>query len=447
MPMSAGFKKRLFPLLPSIVRDFRTTIVGDNPDYYGDKELGWALSSGFHVYDGLGIRQTIELMTKLFFTENPGMNFFAVKACPNISILKLVLEMGFGLDCASPTELYRAKLAGALPHQIMYTSNNTNPAFYQYALESGGILNLDDISFLDKVPEMPKRICFRYNPGDLRQDGTDKIIGAPVNQKYGLRHDQIVEAYRRARDMGAEIFGLHTMYASNCRDPHVLAGNAKMQLGVVDRVQDALGIEFEFINIGGGIGVAYNPQEHETLDIHLTAQLVNEHLAEFKARRGYLPKLYLESGRYVTGPHGVLVSHAINKMDKYKNFVGVDICDAADILRAPLYPAHHEVSILTPNAEEKLGGPTEKVSIVGPLCENMHMVSDRDLPTIDEGDFVIVHDTGAHGIAMSMKYNGWGCSPELLLEPDNTVVRISRAETIGDLLVREQGDVHQSMKY
>lgn len=447
MPMSKSFAQRLFPLLPQITTDFRSNFVGDNGEFYGDRELHWALSSGFHIYDELGIRQTIQLMKDLFFTEHPGKNFFAVKACPNIEILKIILSMGFGLDCASPTELYRAKLAGASSDQIMYTSNNTHPAFYPYALASGGILNLDDVSFLDKVPEVPKRICFRYNPGDLRQEGTDKIIGAPVNQKYGVRHDQIVDAYKRARDLGAEIFGIHTMYASNCRDPHVLAGNAKMQLGVVDKVQDALGIEFEFINIGGGIGIVYNPQEQETLDIHLMAQLINEQLGEFKVRCGYLPQLYLESGRYVTGPHGVVVSTAINVMDKYKKFVGIDICDAADILRAPIYPAHHEVSILTPSGEEKSDGPTEKVSIVGPLCENMHMVSDRELPIIDEGDFVVIHDTGAHGIAMKMNYNGWGCSPELLLEPDNTVRRISRAETIGDLLARETDAHHMSMKY
>ena len=447
MPMTQSFKERLFPLLPQISHDFRTSIVGDTGEFFGDKELHWALSSGFHIYDALGIRQTIRLMQELFFTKHPGNNFFAVKACPNIEILKIILSMGFGLDCASPTELYRAKLAGAQPDQIMYTSNNTNPAFYPYALASGGILNLDDISFLEKVPELPKRICFRYNPGDLRQEGTDKIIGAPVNQKYGVRHDQIVEAYKRARDLGAEIFGIHTMYASNCRDPHILAGNAKMQLGEIDKVQDALGIPFDFFNIGGGLGIVYNPQEQQELDIHLMSQLVNEQLDEFKARRGYLPKLYIESGRYVTGPHGVIVSKAINVMDKYKKFVGIDICDASDILRAPIYPAHHEVSILTPSGVEKVDGPKEVVSIVGPLCENMHMVSDRELPIIDEGDYVVVEDTGAHGIAMSMKYNGFGCSQELLLEEDNTVSRISRAETIGDLLAREKDAIHMSMKY
>ncbi|KKQ81393.1 MAG: Diaminopimelate decarboxylase [Candidatus Moranbacteria bacterium GW2011_GWD2_38_7] len=211
MPMTQSFKERLFPLLPQIAEDFRPTIVGSNSEFYGDKELNWALSPGFHIYDAGGIRRKIRLMQELFFTANPGTNFFAVKACPNINILQIILQMGFGLDCASPTELYRARLAGARPDQIMYTSNNTNPAHYPYALASGGILNLDDISFLKKVPEVPKRICFRYNPGELRQEGTDKVIGEPINQKYGVRHDQIVEAYKRARDLGAETFGIHTI--------------------------------------------------------------------------------------------------------------------------------------------------------------------------------------------------------------------------------------------
>lgn len=431
MPISSAFKRRLFPLIPRIMREFKPIMVG----YDKSLKTEWALSPGFHIYDEIGIRQTIALMKELFFTAHPGTNFFAVKACPNIHILKIMLDMGFGLDCASPTELYRAKLAGA-QRQIMYTSNNTNPEFYKYALEVDCILNLDDISFLDKVPRVPERICFRYNPGNSRTEGSNSIIGDPPNQKYGLRHDQIVEAYRRARDKGATIFGLHTMYASNCRDAKILAGNVKMQLSVVEEVMTALGIQFEFINIGGGLGINYKNND-ELLDIRLMAEFINKQLDDFKAKHNYLPLLYLESGRYVTGPHGVLVSKAINVMDKYKKFIGIDICDAADILRAPIYPAYHEVSILTPQGVEKIDGPKEIVSIVGPLCENMHMVSDRELPVINEGDYVVVHDTGAHGIAMSMKYNGWGASQELLLRKDNSIVRISRAETIGDLLLRE----------
>lgn len=437
MPMTDDFKERLFPLVPDLYRDFVPDFVGQ--DNVFDGELDRALSRGFHIYDEKGICETIELMKKLFFTVHPGTNFFAVKACPNVQILKIMLKMGFGLDCASPTELYRAKLAGAKPEEIMYTSNNTNPLFYPYVLSTGCILNLDDISFIEKLPEIPKLICFRYNPGDRRTVGSNSIIGNPPNQKYGLRHDQIVEAYRMAIDKGAEQFGIHTMFASNCLDPKILAGNARMQLEIVNEVQDELGIPFEFINIGGGIGTSYQ-YDDLPLDIELMAILINTELGDFKAKRGYLPRFYMESGRYVTGPHGALVTKVINVMEKYKKFVGVDICDACDILRAPIYPAYHEVSILDSYGIEKDPNQmfeSESVSIVGPLCENMHMVSDRILPIIRERDFVVIHNTGAHGIAMKMNYNGWGCSQELLLRPDSSVVQISRAETIRDLLSRE----------
>lgn len=445
MPMSQEFKQRLFPLIPEIMQDFRPLMVGDGNLGFS-LQPKWAQSPGFHIYDELGIRQTIALMQQLFFTAHPGNNFFAVKACPNIEILKIMLDMGFGLDCASPTELYRAQLAGAPPDRIMYTSNNTNPAFYGYALDVGGILNLDDITFLNKLPRIPERICFRYNPGDSRTEGSDSIIGNPPNQKYGLRRDQIVEAYRQARDKGAKIFGLHTMYASNRLDAKILAGNAKMQLEVVEEVQDKLGIQFEFINIGGGLGIPYKKGDLP-LDIYLMSEMINEILDDFKNRRGYLPKLYIESGRFVTGPNGVLVSRAINIMPKYKKFVGIDICDAADILRAPMYPTHHEVSILTLQGSERLDDHKEVVSIVGPLCENMHMVSDRELPVIDEGDYVVIHDTGAHGIAMGMTYNGWTPSQELLLRMNNAVARISRAGTIADSLARETGFDKKIVRY
>ena len=434
MPMSYLFKRRLFPIIPELMEKFRPPLFGDSENIRDS-----ALSPGFHIYDESGIRKTIARMQNLFFSSHPGTNFFAVKACPNIQILKIILDAGFGLDCASPSEIYRAKLAGAGEGQIMYTSNNTNPAFYGYAIENGAIINLDDLSFIKKLPVMPETICFRYNPGPHRQEGSNEIIGTPINQKYGLRYDQIIEAYKQARDRGAKIFGLHTMYASNCLDPRILAGNVRMQLKVVDIVQSGLGIEFDFINIGGGIGINYRPDQ-EPVDIALMADLIDEEMAGFKSRHGYLPKLYLESGRYVTGPHGVLVGKVINIMDKYKKFVGVDFCDAADILRAPLYPAYHEVSIINPKGREVVEkDDLETVSIVGPLCENMHMVSDRSLPVILEGDYIVVHDTGAHGIAMSSKYNGWGASQELLLKPDGSVRRISRAETVGDLLAREIG--------
>lgn len=211
-------------------------------------------------------------------------------------------------------------------------------------------------------------------------------------------------------------------------------------------IKDELGIELEFINIGGGLGINYNPAD-SPLDLFKMSELINETLDKFKKERGFLPKLYMESGRFITGSNGVLVSQAINIMNKHKKFIGVNICDAADILRAGIYPAYHEVTVLFSSGTEKTLGPKETVSIVGPLCENIHMISDRALPDIDEGDFIIVHDTGAHGIAMAMRYNGWGESQQLLLKPDNSVVRISNAAKICDLLATETSLIETRIQY
>lgn len=431
MPMSDDFKKRAFPILPKILEDFR-------PKLYGKDGTGLdrALSPGFHLYDEKGIRDRIALMKKLFFTEHPGMEFFAVKANSNNELLKIIKDEGFGLDCSSPTELERAKMLGFAPDKIMYSSNNTNPDFYEPIMDSGCILNLDDINYIDKLPYMPERICFRYNPGPKKTEGANELVGNPVNQKYGVRYDNIVEAYKKAKDKGAKIFGIHTMFATNCLDAHALGDIARMQLEVVEELQGQIGIKFEFVNIGGGIGIEYQYGQ-EPLDIELVARMTNDAFSDFKTKHGYAPLLYMELGRWIAGPFGILIGQVINKMNKYKNFVGVDFCDAADILRAGIYPMYHEISVLTPEGKEKSIEDKKTVSIVGPLCENMHMVSDRVLPKIEEGDIIVVHDTGAHGIAMKMNYNGWTSSQELMLHPDNSVSRISRAETMGDLLVKE----------
>jgi diaminopimelate decarboxylase len=429
--MSKDFKERAFPLLPKILKDFRPKLYGKN-----SAGLDAALSPGFHLYDEKGIRERIALMKKLFFTEHPGMEFFAVKANSNNAILKIMLDEGFGVDCSSPTEIIRAQALGFPKELIMCTGNNTNPEFYEAFMDAGCILNLDDIGYIDKLPYMPERICFRYNPGPRKTKGSTEFIGDPVNQKYGVRFDQIAEAYQRAKAKGAKIFGLHTMFASNCLDAEALGEIAGMQLEIAEELQKKLGIKFEFVNIGGGIGIEYRPDE-KPLDVELVARMTNKAFSAFKAKHGYAPKLYMEAGRFVTGPFGILAGRAINRMNKYKNFVGVDFCDAADILRAGIYPAYHEVSVLTPEGKEKTEGEKETVSIVGPLCENIHMISDRLLPKVEEGDIIVIHDTGAHGIGMGMNYNGWAKSQELMLHSDNSVSRVSRAETIGDLLVKE----------
>ncbi|MCK4540521.1 diaminopimelate decarboxylase [Candidatus Parcubacteria bacterium] len=427
MPMSDDFKKRLFPVIGDILDEFRPEL----PSYQGiinNTIADSALSPAAHILDETGIRDTIAEMKKLLFSDYKGKNFFAVKANPNLWILKLMLEMGFGLDCSSPTELVRALKVGAKPMDIMLTSNNTSPELLELALLVGCILNLDDISFLEKISMIPELICFRYNPGNLRTAGSNKIIGNPPEQKYGVRDDQIIEAYKRAIDLGAKKFGIHVMYCSNQRDYENLVETAKMQLNVVRREQDKLGIQFEFINIGGGLGIPYH-YDQPPLSIKLMAQSINETLYDFEKENGYVPNFFTESGRYVTGPHGVLAGKCINVMEKYKKFIGVDFCDAADILRAVIYEdSHHEIKVV---GKEQM---VEVVDIVGPLCENFKLAENRLMPAIVEGDILVVQDTGAHCKAMTSNYNGWGASQVLAFHPDNSVTRVERAQTIEDLI-------------
>ncbi|MFZ5982334.1 MAG: hypothetical protein ACOYS2_02075, partial [Patescibacteria group bacterium] len=405
----------------------------------------WALSPGAVIMDEQGIRETVGMMWEHLFTRPGDTNFFAVKCNPNIHILKLMLELGFGLDCASPTELYLAKMAGATPDRIMYTANNIQARYLEYSLHLGCIINLDDITGLDVLEmalektslPMPEIICFRYNPGNRRQDGgTNFIIGNPVDQKYGLTYEQIFPAYRRALELGAKKFGIHTMYASNCLDHRILAGNVAMQLRMVEEIGDCLGRPFDFVNAGGGIGVNYRPGE-QSVDLVELGRLIREVRLEFENKNGYLPKLWLESGRFVVAPHGALVGHVINVLDKHKRFIGVDFCDAADLHRANIYEsAYHEVNILNPEGNPRSDKEME-VDIVGPLCENVRLAKARMIPQTCPGDIIVVEDAGGHGQAMKMNYNGWGGSKTLLLRPDNSVVQIARAETIGDLFATQ----------
>jgi diaminopimelate decarboxylase len=435
--MTEDFKRRLFPILPRILDDFKPDLVGSPIP-----APMWALSPGAVILDELGIRGTIEEMKRHLLIRPGDNNFFAVKCNPNIHLLRLILETGFGLDCASPTELYLALAAGAPADRIMYTANNLSAPYLDYALRVGCIINLDDITALDLLEtvleegllEMPKLICFRYNPGKRRIDGgANFIIGEPEDQKYGLTYEQIFPAYKRAKQMGAQEFGIHTMYASNCLDHAVLAGNVKMQLEMVNELQDTIGSPFTFINAGGGIGVNYRPHE-SPVDLAKMGEIVNDAMAEFRTRRGYLPHLWFESGRYVAAPHGVLAGRVINVLSKYKMFVGVDFCDAADLHRANIYQsAWHRVSLLNADGQPR-SGHEHVVDIVGPLCENVRLAQDRQLPAPQKGDLIVVEDAGGHGQAMKMNYNGWGASQALMLHPDNSVSRIGRAETIADLL-------------
>lgn len=417
MPMSKDFKKRLYLKLPDIVEHFGTP---------------------FHIYDEKGIIQTGEEV-KNYFSEVSGFQeFFAVKANPNFKILKIMKELGFGFDCSSIPELILARQTGAQPEKIMLSSNNTSLEEFGWAALNGGcILNLDDITMISKVPKFPELICFRYNPGKRRIG--NEIIGNPADSKYGARHDQIVDAYRLAIKRGATRFGLHTMICSNQPKLRYMVETVEMLLEIVEMISTKLNIKFEFINMGGGIAIPYKPKD-KFFNMSALANATKRLLAEFEQKFWYKPKFYMESGRYMTGPHGVLVTKVINRMSKYKEFVGVDASCISSMMRPAIYypdGGYHHISVF-----EKNDGPFEivNVNVVGSACENNDQFGrDRELPKISEGDIVLIHDTGAHCYAMASNYNGRLRPKELILREDGDVSLIRRAETINDYF-RTQSD-------
>jgi diaminopimelate decarboxylase len=406
MPMSEAFKSRLFPVVKDVAAHYETP---------------------FHIYDEAGIRETGESLKKAFAGIDGYQEFFAVKALPNRRILEIMKDIGFGFDCSSIPELILSRQVGARGEEIMFTSNNTSREEFLFAEKDGGCtLNLDDISLIDKVPApFPELVCFRYNPGPRRTGNI--IIGNPVEAKYGVTHEQVVEAYRLAQSRGAKRFGLHTMVASNERDYTYMVETARMVLAIAELVEGELGIRFEFVNIGGGFGIPYRPEDN-VLDIPSMAREITEQFTAFRARHGYAPKMYMESGRYMTGPHGALVTATINHKDIYRKYIGVDACMSA-LMRPALYGAYHHIDVVGKEQAPR----TEVYDIVGSLCENNDKFAvQRELPRIDEGDLLVIHDTGAHGHAMGFQYNGRLRPKELLLRSDGTVELIRRAETVED---------------
>jgi diaminopimelate decarboxylase len=403
--MSQDFKQRLFPQVNRIA------------EHYG---------TPFHIYDEKGIRETGEHLKKIFAGVPGFREYFAVKALPNKKIMEIMLDMGFGFDCSSMPEVYMSRELGAKPEDIMFTSNNTSQEEFKYAARDGGcILNLDDISLIDKVPEFPELICFRYNPGPRRTGNI--IIGNPVEAKYGLSHDQVVDAYRKARERGAKRFGLHTMVASNELDYTYMVETTRMLLDLAVLLKDELDIELEFINIGGGFGIPAEPDK-SPLDVDTMAKEITALFDAFRTANSYVPNMYMESGRFMTGPHGCLISKAINFKHIYRDYVGMDACMSA-LMRPALYGAYHHIDVVG-----KEGAPkTMTYDVVGSLCENNDKFAiQRELPEIEEGDLLAFHDTGAHGHAMGFQYNGRLRPKELLLRVDGTVELIRRAETMED---------------
>ena len=405
MPISPDFKARLNPILDDAAAHFGTP---------------------FHIYDEAGIKETGRNLIDSFSQVSDFKEYFAVKALPNPRILEIMREIGFGFDCSSIPELILSRQIGARSEEIMFTSNNTNAEEFAVAAEDGGcILNLDDLSLIEKVPHMAELICFRYNPGESRTG--NHIIGNPVESKYGLTRDQLPMAFRQVRERGARRFGLHTMLASNELNYRYIVETADMLLSTIEWITGKLGIQFEFINIGGGLGIPYRPDQAR-LDLSAMAAEITELFQKFEKRNGYAPRLYMENGRFMAGPHGVLVTRAINRKEIYRTYIGVDACMSA-LMRPGLYGTYHYVTVHGKSTDNR----TETVDVVGSLCENNDKFAvQRPLPEIIDGDLLLIHDTGAHGHSMGFNYNGRLRPQELLLRTDGSVDLIRRAETIAD---------------
>ena len=385
----------------------------------------------FHLYDEAGMRKNARSFYEAFAWVPGGFkNYFAVKALPNPHVLTLLREEGMGGDCSSFAELQLCEAAGIRGENIVFTSNDTPAYEYQKAHELGAIINLDDVSHLGFLQEslggrLPEVLCFRYNPGPLKEGNA--IIGKPEEAKYGFTREQLFEGYRLARDRGVKRFGLHTMVASNELNPQYFVETAQLLFDLVVELQARLGLHIEFVNLGGGIGIPYRPNQ-TAVDLAAVGAGIRAAYERTIVPAGLAPlRLVMECGRMVTGPYGYLVSRVLHKKAIYKNYVGLDAC-MANLMRPGMYGSYHHVTV--PARE---GGPRKVYDVTGSLCENNDKFAiDREIADPQTGDLVVIHDTGAHGHAMGFNYNGKLRSAELLWKGGNQVLLIRRAETLAD---------------
>ncbi|MFO7730370.1 MAG: diaminopimelate decarboxylase [Spirochaetia bacterium] len=394
------------------------------------EEIAAEIPTPFHLYDEKAIRETARYMNKAFDWVPGGFkNYFAVKACPNPSIMQLLKEEGFGSDCSSLPELEMADKVGICGEDIMFSSNDTPAEEYQRAKDLCAIINLDDITHIDYLKQhagIPDTICFRYNPGDRRTGNA--IIGEPTEAKYGLTHEQIFEAYRIMKEKGVKKFALHTMVASNELNPDYFIETARMLFQLAVDLQKEVGVRIEMINLGGGVGIPYKPEE-EPVDLEYVSRGVQKLYEEILKPAGLDPmRIVMECGRVITGPNGYLISRVRHLSKKYKNYAGLD-ASMANLMRPAVYGAYHHISV--PGKEDQ--HHDHVYDVTGSLCENNDKFAvDRSLPKLEEGDLVALHEAGAHGYAMGFNYNGKLRSAEVLLHDDGSFRMIRRAETIDD---------------
>ena len=394
-------------------------------------EIASSIPTPFHVYDEAGLRANAQAVRDAF-SWNPGFKeYFAVKANPNPFILKIFSEYGFGLDCSSMAELRLAKACGASGDDIMFSSNDTPDAEFSFCNELGGIINLDDITHIDDVERIlgtfPEVMSCRFNPGGV-YEVSNGIMDNPGDAKYGMTKAQLFEAYSRLRDAGVKRFGLHAFLVSNTTSNDYYAALAKTLFELAVELKSEIGVSLSFINLSGGVGIPYRPEDTPN-DIAIIGANVHRVYDEILIPAGLGDlSIYTEMGRFMTGPYGGLVTTAIHEKHIYKEYIGVDAC-AVDLMRPAMYGAYHHITVLG-----KEDAPCDHTyDVTGSLCENNDKFAiDRQLPEIERGDLLFIHDTGAHGYSMGYNYNGRLKSAEVLLHPDGSFDMIRRAERLSD---------------
>ena len=385
----------------------------------------------FHLYDEKGIRENVKALKEAFSWNKGFKEYFAVKATPNPYLIQILREYGCGCDCSSLTELMLSKAMGVEGEDIMFSSNETPASEYAYANQVGAIINLDDISHIDYLEKtlgkLPKTLSCRYNPGGVFKISTS-IMDNPGDAKYGFTTEQLFEGFKRLKAKGVENFGIHSFLASNTVTNGYYPTLARQLFELAVKLKEDTGANITFINLSGGIGVPYRP-EQEPNDIYAIGEGVRKAYEEILVPAGMGEvAIYTELGRFMMAPYGHLITTAIHAKHTYKEYIGCDAC-AVNLMRPAMYGAYHHITV---SGKEDM--PCDhKYDVVGSLCENNDKFAiDRMLPEIETGDILVIHDTGAHGFAMGYNYNGKLKSAELLLKEDGSVQLIRRAETPKD---------------
>ena len=385
----------------------------------------------FHIYDEKGIRENAKALKEAFAWNKGYKEYFAVKATPNPFLIKILKEYGCGCDCSSYSELMLSEAIGVVGEDIMFSSNDTPREDFEYAAKLGATINLDDfthIAFLEEVlGKLPETLSIRFNPGGVFKI-SNGIMDNPGDAKYGFTKEQMFEGYKILKEKGVKRLGMHAFLASNTVTNDYYPTLARQLFEIVVEIKETLGISIDFINLSGGIGVAYRPDQ-EPNDIRVIGAKVKEVYDEILVPAGLSEvAIFTELGRFMMAPYGMLVTKAIHEKHTHKEYIGVDAC-AVNLMRPAMYGAYHHITVLGKEDAEA----NCKYDVTGSLCENNDKFAiDRMLPKIEKGDYLAIHDTGAHGFAMGYNYNGKLKSAELLLKEDGSVQMIRRAETPQD---------------